>query len=155
MSFGLAFAAAFLTLLLLLPPWRPSKSSLLNSLKGIVMGVPLSVCVNCSTPIAYGMHRAKLNMVTVLATLMSSPTLNVIVVTMAFSLLPFHLAVIKVLSAFFFILFIIPLVAKFIGETKLDDVEVEVEQSIAEAKQKSIFSLFTNHADDNLSLIHI
>ncbi len=147
MSFGLAFAAAFLTLLLLLPAWRPSKNPILNSLKGIVMGVPLSVCVNCSTPIAYGMHRANLNIVTVLATLMSSPTLNIIVVTMAFSLLPFHLALIKVLSALFFIVFIIPLIVRFTGTIKIDDTEIN--QSIDDIKQKSVFSLFSSNTDNN------
>ncbi len=49
---------------------------------------------------------------TVLATLVSSPTLNVIVLAMAFSLLPFHLAVAKVAAVLFFVIAVIPLIAR-------------------------------------------
>lgn len=53
MTFGLIFAAAFLAFLLLLLKWGRSRNPILNSLKGLVTGVPLCVCVNCTMPIAF------------------------------------------------------------------------------------------------------
>jgi hypothetical protein len=82
MAFGLLMAAAFLVLFNLLPKQR-SKNYFLNALKGTIWGAPLGVCVNCTTPIAHGMHKAGIRLETVLATLISSPTLNVIVLTMS------------------------------------------------------------------------
>ena len=90
MSFGLLFAAAMLTLLGGLQkrsfrrPWQ-------NTLAGMFFGAPLGVCVNCATPIAQGMFAAGASLETALATLFSSPTLNPIVLTMAFTLLPWQL----------------------------------------------------------------
>ncbi len=108
MTFGLIFAAAFFTLLRLLPQLPPSRFHIINSLKGMIIGVPLGVCANCSTPIAHGMVKAGTRIETALATLTSSPTLNIFVLTMTFSLLPFHLAVIKLIGVFVFVLLIIP-----------------------------------------------
>lgn len=112
MAFGLLFAAMMLTVFRYLPPWKTSKSNFFNSLKGIISGIPLSVCVNCTTPIAYGMHRSGVNLVTVLSTLMSAPTLNIIVLTISFTLLPWHLASLKLISSMIFILFIMPWLVK-------------------------------------------
>ncbi|MEE8307257.1 MAG: hypothetical protein V3R81_08320, partial [Gammaproteobacteria bacterium] len=90
MSFGLLFAAAVLTLLGGMPqrsfrrPWQ-------NTLTGMFFGAPLGVCVNCATPIAQAMVAAGAALETALATLFSSPTLNPIVLTMAFTLLPWEL----------------------------------------------------------------
>lgn len=112
MTFGLFFAAAFLSLFKQLPKRPASTNRFLNALKGLITGVPLGVCVNCTTPIAYGMHKSGINLSTVLSTLMSSPTLNIVVLTMAFTLLPLHLAIIKTLSAILFILVVIPLLVQ-------------------------------------------
>ena len=69
MTFGLLFAAAFITFLRLLPPSSPSRFRSLNALKGMFIGIPLGVCANCSTPIAYGMVKAGTRVETALATL--------------------------------------------------------------------------------------
>ena len=111
MAFGLLFAAAFLALLSYFPR-HSFNNRILNALKGALTGAPLGVCVNCATPIAHGMYKAGVRTETVLATLVSSPTLNVIVLAMAFSLLPFHLAVAKVAAVLFFVLAVIPLLAR-------------------------------------------
>jgi uncharacterized membrane protein YraQ (UPF0718 family) len=111
MTFGLLFAAAFLALLSYFPR-HSFNNRFLNALKGALTGAPLGVCVNCATPIAHGMYKAGVRTETVLATLVSSPTLNVIVLAMAFSLLPFHLAVAKVAAVLFFVIAVIPLIAR-------------------------------------------
>ena len=91
MTFGLLFAAAALTILGSVKQ-RSFKSPWLNTLSGMFVGAPLGVCVNCATPIAQGMYAAGARLETALATLISSPTLNVIVLSMAFSLLPWEIA---------------------------------------------------------------
>ena len=115
MTFGLLFAASFLSFLQLLPPGKSSGSHFFNSLKGMVMGMPLGVCVNCSTPIAQGMVKAGSRLETALSTLMSAPTLNIVVLTMTFSLLPTQLAIVKVISVLIFVLLITPLIIKYLG----------------------------------------
>lgn len=97
MAFGLLFAAAALTILGSVKH-RSFKSPWLNTLSGMFIGAPLGVCVNCATPIAQGMYAAGARLETALATLISSPTLNVIVLSMAFSLLPWEIALGNVIA---------------------------------------------------------
>ena len=47
---GLLFAGAFLTLLTFIPRGS-SRNPLFNTLKGMLTGAPLGLCVNCATPI--------------------------------------------------------------------------------------------------------
>src|SRR2546423_15302120 len=56
MTFGILLAAGFLTLLPLLP--RPRGGKLAGSLKGMLIGAPLGVCVNCAAPIGQAMLKA-------------------------------------------------------------------------------------------------
>lgn len=91
MSFGLLFAAIALTILGLVAH-RSFSRPWLNTLGGMFVGAPLGVCVNCATPIAHGMYAAGAKLETALATLISSPTLNVIVISMSFTLLPWEIA---------------------------------------------------------------
>lgn len=97
MSFGLLFAAAALTILGFVRH-RSFKRPWMNTLAGMFMGAPLGVCVNCATPIAQGMYAAGARLETALATLVSSPTLNVIVLSMSFTLLPWEMALGSVLA---------------------------------------------------------
>jgi len=97
MAFGLLFAAAMLTILGAVKH-RSFKSPWLNTLAGMFVGAPLGVCVNCATPIAQGMYAAGARLETALATLVSSPTLNVIVLSMSFSLLPWEIALGSVIA---------------------------------------------------------
>ncbi len=98
MTFGLLFAAAVLTILACLRH-RSFRRPWMNTLSGLFIGAPLGVCVNCATPIAQGMYFAGARLETALATLVSSPTLNVIVLSMAFTLLPWELALGNVIAA--------------------------------------------------------
>lgn len=112
MTFGFLFASAFISLLRLLPNSPPSRNPWVNTLKGMFIGVPLGVCANCSTPIAYGMVSAGTRLETALATLFSSPTLNIYVLIMTFSLLPTQLAILKLVGVFVFVLAVMPMLAR-------------------------------------------
>lgn len=116
MTFGLCFAAAFILLLKHLPRFSPSPHHWLNALRGMIIGIPLGVCANCSTPIADGMVKAGSRIETALATLISSPTLNIFVLTMTFTLLPLHLAVIKLLAVILMVLVVVPLCVRWLVE---------------------------------------
>jgi uncharacterized membrane protein YraQ (UPF0718 family) len=118
MTFGVLFASAFFVILAYLPR-HEFRGQMLNTLKGVVTGIPLGVCVNCTTPIAHGMYKAGVRLETVLATLVSSPTLNVIVLSMSFSLLPFQYALVKVLGVALFVVLVIPLVSR-LGKPAFD-----------------------------------
>ncbi|RPH93446.1 MAG: hypothetical protein EHM68_15690 [Lysobacterales bacterium] len=112
MTFGVLLASLVLTLLQFWP-LRPSAGhSVRDILKGILIGTPLGVCVNCAAPIAYGMNRQGVQHGTSLATMFASPSLNVIVVTMMFSLLPLYMAVTKVALTFLFLLLVLPLLLR-------------------------------------------
>ena len=88
MTFGLLFAAVTLTMLGLFS-FRRTKSVFLNSVIGVFFGAPLGVCANCVAPIAQSLKDSGASTETTLATAISSPTLNVVVLSMAFTLFPF------------------------------------------------------------------
>ncbi|MBT6408923.1 MAG: hypothetical protein HOK16_05600 [Nitrospina sp.] len=111
MAFGLVLAAGFYTLLKYVPR-QPSDRRFRNSFMGMFVGTPLGVCVNCVAPIAKGMYEAGSKMETALAVMFSSPTLNIIVLTMLFSIFPFYMAVMKLVATFILILIIVPLISE-------------------------------------------
>lgn len=111
MTFAVFIAAAFMTLFKYLPKYR-SRNRFLNSLYGLVTGTPLGVCVNCVAPIAKAMYEGGRSIQTSLALMFSSPTLNIIVLTMLFTLFPFYLAVIKLAFTIFLILVIVPFISR-------------------------------------------
>jgi len=113
MTFGVLFAAAFLTLLRMLRR-RSFKGGFANALMGFVIGAPLGVCVNCAAPIAKGLHEAGARLETTLSTMFSSPTMNIVVLTMVFTIFPFYLAMIKLVSTLIFILLFIPLMSRYL-----------------------------------------
>ena len=94
MTFGLCFGAALLTLLPLLPK-RRFRSAAANTALGVVTGVPLGVCANCVAPIGQSLFQGGASSSTVLATMISSPMLNVIVLTMVFALFPTGIALVR------------------------------------------------------------
>ncbi len=120
MTFGVLFAAALMTLFSLFKR-RSFKSGFANSALGIAIGTPLGVCVNCAAPIAAGMAAAGARLETTLATMISSPTLNVIVLTILFSLFPFYIVAIKVGFTLFFIIFVIPLMSRFLLKKEVQE----------------------------------
>ena len=117
MTFGILFGTAFLTLFNLLKR-RGSGNGFINTLIGMGMGSPLGVCVNCAAPIAKGMHSAGARLETTLAAMFSSPTLNVVILIMVFSIFPLYLAVIKLTLTLLFIVLAIPLLCKYVFKTE-------------------------------------
>lgn len=118
MTFGWLFGAAFLTLLGYFRR-RSFENSFANSAYGLVIGAPLGVCVNCAAPIARGLFQGGTRAETTLSAMIASPTLNVVVLTMAFSLLPFYIAVTKVALSLFVILVGVPLVCRLLPAESL------------------------------------
>jgi uncharacterized membrane protein YraQ (UPF0718 family) len=111
MAFGLILAAGFYTLLKYIPR-QSSDRRFRNSFMGMFAGTPLGVCVNCVAPIAKGMYEGGSKMETALAVMFSSPTLNIVVLTMLFSIFPFYMAMMKLLATFILILIIVPLISE-------------------------------------------
>jgi uncharacterized membrane protein YraQ (UPF0718 family) len=95
MTFSLFFGAALLTLLPLLPRRRFGNAAA-NTALGVVTGIPLGVCANCVAPIGQSLYQGGASPTTVLATMISSPMLNIVVLTMVFTLLPIQIAVVRV-----------------------------------------------------------
>ena len=89
MSFGLAMGALLHTLFEFYPP-KLGGNIYMNTLKGIVMGAPAAVCVNCAVPVACGITRGKANVEAALGFMFSSPTLNFVVVSMVLAGLPWY-----------------------------------------------------------------
>lgn len=113
MTFGILFAAAFLTLAGNLSR-RSFAGRFSNSALGLAVGAPLGVCVNCAAPIAKGMFAGGMRAETTLSAMIASPTLNVIVLSMAFSLLPVYMAVAKIVLSLVLILIVVPLICSFL-----------------------------------------
>ncbi|MEL7690795.1 FG-GAP-like repeat-containing protein [Citromicrobium bathyomarinum] len=115
MTFGFMFGACALTLLSQIQR-RSFRHPIANASLGAAIGAPLGVCVNCAAPIARGLHEAGLRLETTLAAMIASPTLNVIVVSMSFALLPFYMATAKLVAMLLFIVLGIPLIVRFAGK---------------------------------------
>ncbi|MGH0032349.1 MAG: FG-GAP-like repeat-containing protein [Myxococcota bacterium] len=113
MIFGIALAAAFMTLLRRLGR-RSFEGAFSNTLLGVVIGAPLGVCVNCAAPIARGLHAAGTRLETSLAAMISSPTLNFVVLAMLFSMLPAYMAAFKVVTGLVFVVAGIPLLSRLV-----------------------------------------
>jgi uncharacterized membrane protein YraQ (UPF0718 family) len=113
MTFGVLFGAAFLTLMRYLPR-RSFRGSFANSALGLALGAPLGVCVNCAAPIAKGMFNSGARVETALSAMVASPTLNIVVVAMAFSILPFYVALTKLVLSLAIILLGVPFVVRML-----------------------------------------
>ena len=115
MFFGILMGAIFLTLMRYLQ--RMSfKSGFLNSVLGMFLGAPLGVCVNCAAPIAKGLYSGGARAETMLSAMLASPTLNIVVLTMLFSILPFYMAITKVMLCIAVILIVVPIICRFLPE---------------------------------------
>lgn len=113
MTFGILFAAAFLTAAGYLKQ-KSFRGSFQNSFLGLALGTPLGVCVNCAAPIARGMYSGGMRAETTLSAMVASPTLNVVVLTMLFSLVPIYMAVTKVVLSLLVILLAVPLLVRIL-----------------------------------------
>ena len=113
MAFGLMIGACLLTLISLIPA-RGHGNGVVNTLIGVAVGAPLGVCVNCAAPVAKGMHDGGARLETTLATMFSSPTLNIVILTMLFAIFPLYMTVIKLTQTLLFILVLMPLLSRFV-----------------------------------------
>ncbi|WP_416878791.1 FG-GAP-like repeat-containing protein [Litorimonas sp.] len=115
MFFGILIGSAFLTLMRYLA--RMSfKNAYTNAFLGMFLGAPLGVCVNCAAPIAKGLYKGGARVETMLAAMIASPTLNIVVLTMLFSILPFYLAITKLVLCFVVILIVVPTLCFWLRE---------------------------------------
>jgi uncharacterized membrane protein YraQ (UPF0718 family) len=115
MVFGVMIGAALMGLFSLLSK-RSYESSILNSSMGVLIGAPLGVCVNCATPIAQGIYSAGARIEMALATMMSSPTLNIIVLTMLFALFPPYMVAIKLGLTLGFLILGLPFLSRYFAD---------------------------------------
>lgn len=143
MAFGLVIGACLLTLIGMVRV-RGHRNGFVNTLIGVTIGTPLGVCVNCSAPVAKGMHDGGARLETTLATMFSSPTLNIVVLTMLFSMFPLYLTAIKLILTLTFILIIVPLLSRWVFvEERLptyDDTVCAVSPEQFAASDESILS---------------
>jgi uncharacterized membrane protein YraQ (UPF0718 family) len=109
MTFGFFFGAAALTFLAMLPQ-RRTGNRYANALIGAAMGAPLGVCANCVVPIARGLYASGMSTESVLAAMFSSPSLNVIVLAMAFALFPLPVMGLKLATVGILIFVVAPMV---------------------------------------------
>ncbi len=137
MSFGLLIAPVILSAFSLFSHTQ-AKNPISASLLGAFIGAPLGVCANCATPIAQGVKSAKGKTETMLALIVSSPTLNIMVLTMVFTMLPIYMAVIKVVFTLFIIIVAIPIIGRFFGtDTALIPKDIKNTQSAIKTPPKN------------------
>lgn len=119
---GMVFGILFGTLVLTGAPLiraRTSGNRYFDAFIGAALGSPLGVCANCATPIACALVAGGRSAEIALAALIASPTLNAIVITMVFSMLPLHIAVIKIVANLVLILLVIPWVLRLLVRPEL------------------------------------
>lgn len=116
MTFGILLGALLMTTMRLFE-WRNVRSRYGNTAIGLLIGAPMGVCANCAAPIGKGLHAAGGRVETMLAVMVSSPTLNVLVLTMLFALFPAYVAIIKIALTLVFVMVGIPLLTRFIGRS--------------------------------------
>lgn len=114
MTFGLAIAALVLTLVNYFPNLRRGNGPWSNSALGVAIGVPLGLCVNCSAPVFKSTLRSG-RVETAFALMLSSPTLNIVVLSMVFSLFPLYMALTKVAVSLIVLFIAVPLLSRALG----------------------------------------
>ena len=97
MYFALPFGAVMMTLLSSRLRSARFNSAAGNVVCGAVAGMPMGVCTNCATPIGQGLLAAGASTRMTVAAMISSPSFNPVVLTMAFLLFPLPLAWARVL----------------------------------------------------------
>jgi uncharacterized membrane protein YraQ (UPF0718 family) len=119
MAFGITLGALFLALFRYIS-LQPVRSRFGNSALGMLIGTPLGVCVNCAAPVFKGALRSR-KIELAIALMLSSPTLNIVVVTMVFSLFPFYIAVSKIAFNLAMILLLVPWMASRLDKVTIRD----------------------------------
>ncbi|MGV6811856.1 MAG: FG-GAP-like repeat-containing protein [Brevirhabdus sp.] len=132
MTFGILFGAALLTLFGYLQR-KSVRGGFSNSFLGMFIGAPLGVCVNCAAPIARGLYAGGARAETTLSAMVASPTLNIVVLTMLFSLLPLYMAVTKIALSLLVILVAVPLICRLLPQEQLQSPNVPAPEGWAVA----------------------
>jgi uncharacterized membrane protein YraQ (UPF0718 family) len=91
----------------------------------MAIGAPLGVCVNCAAPIAKGIYQAGARAETTLSAMMASPTMNIVVLTMLFSIMPFYLAVTKIALSILVVLVAVPIIVRLLPQDQLTRMTVD------------------------------
>jgi uncharacterized membrane protein YraQ (UPF0718 family) len=162
MAFGLVMAAALGAALSAVT--RKGFGGLFpNTALGVALGAPMGLCVNCAAPIGAGMHRSGSRLETTMALVLASPTLNVIVISILFTMLPFHLALLKIVFTVILLLLAVPLIARALPDDQpkqspccADPVEAVNEADVDTWVQATVWSVrqfFSNLWTLSLSLV--
>ncbi|MFZ2652816.1 MAG: permease, partial [Burkholderiaceae bacterium] len=114
MGFGISIAAMMLTLFDYFPTLRRGAGPWSNSAIGVAIGVPLGLCVNCSAPVFKSVLRSG-RVETAFALMLSSPTLNIVTLSMVFSLFPLYMALTKVAVSLIVLFVALPLLSRAFG----------------------------------------
>lgn len=112
MTFGIIFASLILTLMTFMTYTRNTKNKYLLALEGIFLGAPLGVCSNCVAPITKSLLESGFKKITSLGAMLASPTLNIVILFMVFTIFPLHIALIKVLALLILVFILLPLFVK-------------------------------------------
>jgi uncharacterized membrane protein YraQ (UPF0718 family) len=131
MAFGIGFGALLITFFQLLEDkilaaQKAGSRNFIAVIYGFIMGVPLGLCTNCATPIAYGIYAKGAKLETALAVQMSSPTMNVVVLITLFNLFSTELFIGKIVLTLGVIFILMPfLVSRFPAErlAKVDNIK--------------------------------
>jgi len=97
MYFAIPFGAAMMTFLARSRRPRRFERAGVNVLCGALAGAPMGVCSNCATPIAQSLLVSGASTRMTVAGMISSPSLNPVVLAMAFVLFPWPMAAARVL----------------------------------------------------------
>ncbi|HEY0194281.1 MAG TPA: FG-GAP-like repeat-containing protein [Kofleriaceae bacterium] len=120
MSFGVVLAELLSTLL---GYWQLNpRGRMRSAFYGMMLGTPLGVCVNCAAPVFKGALKSR-RIEMALALMFASPTLNLVVLMMAFSLLPLYMAVTKLVFNLAVILVGVPLLARWLDDAPVKDLQ--------------------------------
>lgn len=111
MRFAILFAALVMTLFTFIR-FKEGKNPFINSVKGAAMGTPLGVCANCVAPIGKSMFESGFKTETTLSAMISSPTMNIVILSMVLSMFPLKMAIIKIALNVLLILVVMPFLAK-------------------------------------------
>src|SRR5271155_3757707 len=146
MTFGFFFGAAALTFLSTLRA-RRTRYAHLNVLIGALAGAPLGVCANCVAPIGRGFYASGMSTESVLAAMISSATLNIVVLAMTFALFPLPIALLKLATVLLMIFVFAPLVGARFSTSEVP-VACPIDLPISESWAQALVSSAKSYAQN-------
>lgn len=153
MTFGVIIGGLFLTLISYLQ-FRQQGNRMMKTFYGFLLGTPLGVCVNCAAPVFKGVLQSR-QAELAFAMMLSSPTMNIVVLTMVFTLFPFYMAVTKTVFVLLVIFAGVPLISRFLGDDhelkdliKVEKDDVDLGQNCEIKHHESFFSALKGFARD-------